>query len=127
MKAINPDAISITVETQYLGHPIAPNEDQYAFAYRITISNRSDEVVQLMSRHWIIRDADNHVQEVHGAGVVGQTPVIAPGQSFTYSSGAVVKTPVGTMQGSYQFIDSQHQPFEVPIPVFRLAVEAVLH
>lgn len=121
------DLIAIKVETQYLGHPLKPHEDKYAFSYTITIHNQSDEEVQLLSRHWIILDGNNHRQEVHGPGVVGQMPVIGPGKSFTYTSGAVVDTPVGTMQGTYQFVDSQHRPFEVPIPVFRLAVEAVLH
>lgn len=122
-----PHSIRISVDTKYLGHPIKPHDDQYAFSYTITIHNQGDESVQLMSRHWIIQDGNNEVQEVHGPGVVGQTPIIPAGKSFTYTSGAVVKTPVGSMRGTYYFIDAQHQPFDVQIPLFRLAVDAVLH
>jgi ApaG protein len=120
-------AIFISVDTKYLGHPMKPHEDKYAFSYTITIHNQGDETVQLLSRHWIIQDGDNDVQEVHGPGVVGQTPVIPSGKSFTYTSGTVVKTPVGIMHGTYHFVDSHSQPFDVAIPLFRLVVKAVLH
>jgi len=120
-------AISISVDTKYLGHPMKPHEEKYAFAYTVTIHNQGDETVQLLSRHWVIQDGDNNIQEVHGPGVVGQTPMIPPGKSFTYTSGTVVKTPIGIMRGTYYFVDSHNQPFDVAIPLFRLAVEAVLH
>lgn len=120
-------AITISVNTQYLGHPVKPHENKYAFAYTVTIHNQGEETVQLLSRHWVIQDGNNEIQEVHGPGVVGQTPIIAAGKSFTYTSGTVVNTPVGVMRGSYQFIDARQRPFEVDIPLFRLAVEAILH
>ncbi len=119
--------VLVTVDTQYLGHPVEPHNDKYAFAYTITIHNQGDENIQLLSRHWIIEDGNNVVQEVHGPGVVGKTPIIAAGKSFTYTSGTVVKTPIGVMHGTYHFIDSQNRPFDVPIPLFRLAVETILH
>lgn len=125
--SMTPPAIFISVDTKYLGHPVKPHEEKFAFAYTVTIHNQGDENVQLLSRHWIIQDGDNDIQEVHGPGVIGQTPVIPPGKSFTYTSGAVVKTPVGVMHGTYHFIDSHNRPFDVAIPLFRLAVEAVLH
>ncbi|MCB1615683.1 MAG: Co2+/Mg2+ efflux protein ApaG, partial [Pseudomonadales bacterium] len=103
--------IDIKVVTRYLGQqPSMIDEDikEYAFSYTITISNHSDDTVQLISRHWIITDGNNHVEEVRGPGVVGKTPILEPGESFTYTSGALVKTPAGSsMKGSYQFIDSR--------------------
>lgn len=119
--------VLVTVDTRYLGRPVKPHEDKYAFSYTVTIHNQGEERVQLLSRHWIIEDGNHHIQEVHGPGVVGKTPIIVPGQSFTYTSGTMMNTPVGMMHGTYQFIDSQNKPFEVAIPLFRLAVEAVLH
>ena len=118
--------IAIEVETQYIGQS-KPNDNKHAFSYTITISNDGDETVQLLSRHWIISDGNNEVEEVHGSGVVGQTPIIPAGESFTYSSGALIKTEQGTMEGSYQFIDHSNNPFEVQIPIFRLSVDGVLH
>lgn len=119
--------IDIAVETKYLGLRSRDEEKRYAFSYTITIANNSAEQVQLLSRHWIIKDSDIGEEEVHGPGVVGQTPLIMAGDSFTYSSGAILKSPVGTMHGSYHFIDADNQPFDVEIPMFRLAVASLLH
>ena len=125
----------MTVVTTYLPGHSKPELDQYAFAYTITISNEGDVPVQLLSRHWIITDADNSVQEVRGEGVVGEQPLIPPGKSFRYTSGATLATPVGCMEGSYTMVsrdtDDQASPangqFEVPIPAFSLHTPTALH
>jgi ApaG protein len=131
----NPDLIGIDVVTTYLPSHSQPDDDRYTFAYTITISNGSEVPVQLLSRHWIITDADNEVQEVRGEGVVGEQPVIAPGSSFRYTSGATLATPVGCMEGSYYMVvrepkdlDPGDLPtFEVPIPAFSLHTPTALN
>lgn len=119
--------IRIGVETIYVVDQSAPQQGRYVFAYTITIENSGGIAAQLISRHWIITDAAGHVQEVRGDGVVGEQPYLEPGQSFRYTSAAVIETPVGTMQGSYQMIADDGWAFEAPIPVFRLSVPNVLH
>lgn len=127
--------VDVTVVTTYLPGHSKPEQDQYAFAYTITISNESDVPVQLLSRHWIITDADSSVQEVRGEGVVGEQPLIPPGKSFRYTSGATLATPVGCMEGSYTMIrrdtdeqgSSANGHFEVPIPAFSLHTPTALH
>ncbi len=131
----SPSLVSINVLTTYLPSHSNPGANQYTFAYTITISNNSDLPVQLLSRHWIITDADNEVQEVRGEGVVGEQPVIQPGSSFRYSSGATLSTPVGCMEGSYFMvvrepmdIDPAELPtFEVPIRAFSLHTPTALN
>lgn len=130
-----PGRIDIKVVTTYLPGHSRPEHRQYAFAYTITISNRSEQVVQLLSRHWLITDADGAVQEVRGEGVVGEQPVIPPGSSFRYTSGATLATPVGCMEGSYTMVicDAQGnapaagQRFDTPIPAFSLHTPTALH
>ena len=97
----NPGLVGVNVVTTYLPSHSNPGEDHFTFAYTITISNAGDAPVQLLSRHWIITDANEEVQEVRGEGVVGEQPVIAPGKSYRYTSGATLATPVGYMEGSY--------------------------
>jgi ApaG protein len=131
----NPALVGIQILTTYLPTHSRPEDDQYTFAYTITISNAGDVPVQLLSRHWIITDADGDVQEVRGEGVVGEQPVIESGQSFRYTSGATLATPVGCMEGSYYMvvrepmeIDPADLPtFEVPIPAFSLHTPTGLH
>jgi ApaG protein len=118
---------SITAVPQYLAEQSAPDEDQYVFAYTITIRNTGAVAGQLLSRHWIITDADGQVQEVRGEGVVGEQPVLQPGQSFRYTSGCPLATPVGTMKGSYHCVAADGTPFEVPIPEFVLSMPRALH
>jgi ApaG protein len=130
-----PSRVRIKVVTTYLPGHSRPEEQQYAFAYTITISNEGEQPVQLLSRHWIITDADNDVQEVRGEGVVGEQPLIEPGASFRYTSGATLATPVGCMEGSYTMAlcGTRAQPaaaaghFEVPIPAFSLHTPTALH
>ena len=132
---ITPAQVEVAVVTTYLPGHSRPDQQQYAFAYTITISNKSDIPVQLLSRHWIITDADNAVQEVRGEGVVGEQPLIRPGQSFRYTSGATLATPVGRMEGSYTMVcrmegdqlASANKQFEVPIPAFSLHTPTALH
>lgn len=131
----NPALVGISVVTTYLPSHSRPEEDQYTFAYTITISNAADVPVQLLSRHWVITDADEDVQEVRGEGVVGEQPVIEPGGQFRYTSGATLATPVGMMQGSYTMAvrdpaataSSAPLSFEAPIPPFTLATPHALH
>ena len=119
--------INIDVETTYLDDQSEPREQRYVFAYTITIRNEGEVPAKLLTRHWIITDANGRVQEVRGDGVVGEQPYLKPGQGFRYSSGAVLETPVGTMQGSYQMIADDGAQFDAPIPAFRLAKPGMLH
>ena len=119
--------IDINAKVNYLAEQSDEDDNRYVFAYTITLTNASDTTVQLISRHWIITDSDNQVQEVRGKGVVGEQPVLKPGQSFEYSSGTVLATQVGTMQGSYQMVAEDGTEFDAPIPMFVLSIPRVLH
>jgi ApaG protein len=119
--------IKISVQVRYLADQSDEADNRHVFAYTITLANEGDHAVQLLSRHWIINDANNHVQEVRGKGVVGEQPIIRPGQSFEYTSGTVLATQVGTMSGSYQMQVVDGGEFSVPIPQFVLSVPRVLH
>ena len=120
-------SIEITVETLYLPEQSEPAGDRYVFAYTITIRNTGTVPARLLNRHWVITDANGKVQEVHGEGVVGEQPHIEPGQQHRYSSGAVIETPVGTMEGSYGMQTDDGASFRAPVPLFRLAVPGVVH
>jgi ApaG protein len=119
--------IQISVQVRYLADQSDEADNRHVFAYTITLTNEGEHAVQLLSRHWIINDANNHVQEVKGKGVVGEQPVIKPGESFEYTSGTVLATQVGTMSGSYQMQVVDGGEFSVPIPQFVLSVPRVLH
>jgi len=119
--------IRVEVETSYLDHQSDPGEKRYVFSYTITIRNEGNTAARLMTRHWLITDANGKVQEVRGDGVVGEQPYLKPGQGFRYSSGAVLETPVGVMQGSYQMVADDGLRFDAPISPFRLAMPGVLH
>lgn len=124
----SPDSgVDINVRTQYLSQQSDPARASYAFAYTITITNKRAEAVQLLGRHWIITDQNNKVEEVKGSGVVGQQPLIQPGRSYQYSSGAVIQTETGDMKGSYTMVTASGTHFEAPIPLFILAVPHMLH
>src|ERR1700736_2024581 len=122
-----PHQIRIEVETNYLDEQSDPKERRYVFSYTITIRNEGLVAARLLTRHWVITDANGKVQEVRGDGVVGEQPYLKPGQGFRYSSGAVLETPVGSMQGSYQMLADDGQQFDAPIAPFRLAIPGVLH
>jgi ApaG protein len=112
--------IEVRVQPRYLPEQSSPLEEAYGFAYTITIANKGDEPAQLISRHWIILDADGHREEVRGLGVVGHQPLLKPGEAFEYTSGSRLRTPTGSMEGTYFFVKEDGEPFEVPIPRFVL-------
>ncbi len=119
----------ITVETKasFLADQSDPGKSQYVFSYTINIINTGDVAVQLVSRHWVITDADHKVQEVRGVGVVGKQPHLKPGESFEYTSGASIPTAVGTMRGTYQMRAEDGHTFDASIPPFTLSVPRTLH
>ena len=119
--------IQVVALVKHLAEQSDEAENRYVFSYTITLTNNGSSTVQLLSRHWIITDGNNQVQEVRGQGVVGEQPVIKPGQSFGYTSGTVLATPVGTMSGSYQMVSEDGTKFEANIPQFVLSVPRVLH
>ncbi len=113
-------SIQVTVEPIYLDDESAPDEDHYVWAYHVRIENRGREIVQLRSRHWRITDSFGRTQEVRGAGVVGEKPVLHPGDSFEYTSGTPLNTPSGIMVGSYRMVNADGEGFDVAIPAFSL-------
>jgi ApaG protein len=119
--------ITINVNTAYLAEQSDPSADRYVFAYTISIANTGTVSAQLISRHWIITDAENVIQEVKGLGVVGEQPLLRPGESFEYTSGTAMATPVGTMRGTYQMVAEDGNKFDAEIPVFTLSMPRVLH
>jgi ApaG protein len=119
--------IRVSAQPHFVTEQSEPQRDRYVFAYTITIENVGSVAAQLLTRHWVITDAMGKVQEVRGDGVVGEQPLLQPGERFRYTSGAVLETPVGTMQGSYQMVAADGVRFDAPIPPFRLAVPNVLH
>ena len=120
-------AIEVAAATQYLAEQSDEAASRYVFAYTITLRNAGSVAAQLISRHWIITDAQGLVQEVRGLGVVGAQPLLEPGQTFEYTSGAAIATAVGTMKGAYQMVAADGTRFEAPIPEFTLSVPRVLH
>lgn len=119
--------IAVTVSTQYLPEQSNPAEQQYVFAYTVRITNQGQQPAQVISRHWVITDGDQHVQEVRGLGVVGQQPLLGPGENFEYTSGCPLPTPFGTMKGSFHCVGDNGVPFEVAIVEFVLAMPRTLH
>jgi len=120
-------SINVSVSTRFLPEQSQPENERYAFTYTITVSNDGTVAAKLMSRHWVITHGDGKVEEVRGDGVVGQQPLIAPGESHTYSSGSVISTKVGNMQGSYQMLAEDGKRFDAVIAPFRLALPGSLH
>lgn len=120
-------AIDVNVETDYIAGQSDPANRRFVFAYTITIGNAGDIAARLLTRHWLITDANGHRQEVRGEGVVGETPHLEPGESFRYTSGAILETPVGSMEGSYQMLADDGHRFDAPIAAFSLAVPGLTH
>ena len=127
MTAENKYEITVTTHAAYIPEQSDPESGRYVFAYTITIKNTGNVTAQLISRHWIITDANNQVQEVRGLGVVGKQPLLKPDESFEYTSGTAIATPVGTMRGSYQMVAEDGLQFDAPIPEFTLSMPRVLH
>ena len=123
----NPYQIDVQVETTYVAEHSAPDEDRFVFAYTITLVNRGSVTAQLISRHWYITDAEDRTEEVEGEGVVGEQPILKPGEGFRYTSGAVIETPVGTMHGTYQMFAEDGREFDATIPRFVLSAPRTLH
>lgn len=119
--------LRVEVEPQYLPEQSEPGQGLYSFAYTITITNTGEVAAQVISRHWIIANALGQIEEVKGLGVVGQQPLLKPGESFEYTSGASIPTAVGTMHGSYQMMAADGKAFDAPIPLFTLSVPRTLH
>ncbi len=119
--------ITIAARTTFIPDQSDTDSGRYAFAYTITITNTGNVPAQLVSRHWIITDANNQVHEVRGLGVVGEQPYLRPQESFEYTSGTAIATPVGTMRGSYQMVAEDGVQFDAPIPEFTLAMPRILH
>jgi ApaG protein len=116
------NGILVKVKSEYLAERSSPGARRYAFSYTVQITNQSLETAQLRSRHWLITDATGEVQEVRGEGVVGAQPVLAPGESFEYTSWCVIATSSGSMRGSYQMVPARGQPFDAQVAEFRLAM-----
>ena len=119
--------VQVKVKTDYIEEQSVPEENRFVFSYTVTISNEGGMAAKLLTRHWYITNADNDVQEVFGEGVVGEQPYLKPGDSFEYTSGTIIETPVGTMHGSYQMIADDGTRFDADIPPFSLSVPHVLN
>ncbi len=119
--------VRVEVKTFYIEGQSAPAQNRYVFAYTVTIQNWGNIAAKLLTRHWIITDANNKVQEVRGEGVVGEQPYLRPGEGFQYTSGAVIETPVGSMRGSYQMVGDDGVSFDADIPIFTLSIPRTLH
>lgn len=119
--------INVSVKTAYIEAQSDPKKNRYVFAYTVTITNTGSEAAQLLTRHWVITNAEHNVQEVRGEGVVGEQPTVIPGASFEYTSGTILESPVGTMRGSYQMVAADGTRFDAEIPSFTLSVPRTLH
>lgn len=124
---MKPYEMTVQVQCQYMPDQSDPAQQQYFFAYTVRITNSGQNPAQLVSRHWVITDGNNESQDVRGLGVVGQQPLLAPGETFEYTSGCPLPTPVGSMRGTYLCVGDDGQPFETPIPEFVLAMPRTLH
>ncbi|MGB8337629.1 MAG: Co2+/Mg2+ efflux protein ApaG [Burkholderiales bacterium] len=127
MESAKKYSIDVKAQATYLPDQSDENASRYVFAYTITITNKGNVGAQLISRHWVITDADNEVQQVRGLGVIGEQPKLKPGESYEYSSGSALGTPVGTMRGTYQMVAEDGTRFDAPIPEFTLSIPRVLH
>ena len=119
--------IQVDVQTRYIEDQSNPEQNHYVFAYTITIQNKGDQTAQLLSRHWVITDSNHKVQEVRGDGVIGEQPVLKPGEQFVYTSGTRLETSVGTMKGSYQMKADDGSQFDAAVDEFVLSTPRVLH
>ncbi|WP_264289536.1 Co2+/Mg2+ efflux protein ApaG [Duffyella gerundensis] len=119
--------VCVQVQSVYIATHSSPEDERYVFAYTITVRNLGRNTVQLIGRYWLITNGNGEASEVEGEGVVGEQPYIEPGDEFQYTSGAVLETPLGTMQGHYVMVDNEGESFQVEIPVFRLAVSSHVH
>ena len=124
---MSPDLLDVSVTTRYIDDQSAPDRDSYVFTYSVTIKNKGQVGAQLIARHWIITDANNHVEEIRGLGVVGRQPLLKPGEEFEYTSGTSLATPQGSMQGEFLCVTEQGEQFSVDLPEFLLSLPRTLH
>jgi ApaG protein len=127
MNSQPPHSISVDVEASYMEEQSSPEDNRYVFSYTITIHNAGSLPARLLNRHWLITDSNGKVQEVRGAGVVGEHPYLQPGEDYRYTSGAIIETPVGSMQGSYEMVADDGVHFDAPIAIFSLSIPRTLH
>ena len=127
MNSATPYKITVKVDPFYIEDQSVPEENRYVFAYKVNIQNKGTVAAKLVTRHWIITDANGKIQEVKGQGVVGEQPFLRPGEGFQYTSGAVLDTAVGTMRGFYQMVGEDGNRFNAEIPIFTLSVPRTLH
>jgi ApaG protein len=127
MNSRPPHHINVDVETNYMEEQSSPEDNRYVFSYTITIHNAGSLPARLLNRHWLITDSNGKVQEVRGAGVVGEHPYLQPGEDYRYTSGAIIETPVGSMQGSYEMVGDDGVHFDAPIAIFSLSIPRTLH
>ncbi|WP_329741318.1 Co2+/Mg2+ efflux protein ApaG [Dyella sp. A6] len=123
----SPYTIDVCVVTRFVPDQSRPDDNRYVFAYTVTLRNAGDVPARLITRHWVITDANGKTEEVSGEGVIGEQPWMRPGDDYEYTSGAVLETPVGTMGGSYQMLADDGTRFEAPIPRFTLSIPRTLH
>lgn len=119
--------IDIKVQTRFIQEQSDPNADRYVFAYTVTMTNNGSEDAQLINRYWLITDANGKKTEVQGPGVVGEQPILTPGNSYSYTSGCILETELGTMEGHYEFDIQSEELVKQPIPVFRLSIPNIVH
>lgn len=119
--------IEVSVESFFIEEESDPTKNSFTFAYRVQLRNHGGETVQLLSRHWIITDSNGHVEQVKGPGVVGEQPLLEPGEHYAYTSGSRLASPLGTMEGTYQMVNKEGEEFEIRIPVFTLTVPGTLN
>jgi ApaG protein len=124
---LNQPRVVVQVQSVYIEAQSIPEEQRYVFAYTVTVRNLGRFSVQLVGRYWLITNSNGQKTEVQGEGVIGEQPVIAPGEEFHYTSGAILETPMGTMEGYYLMVDHQNQSFNVDIPVFRLSLPTLIN
>jgi len=128
MNEVNQHQIQVGVETTYIPDQSDPQGERFVFAYTITISNQGKAPARLINRHWVITDANGKIQDVRGEGVVGKQPYLQPGEAFSYTSGTVIETPVGAMEGEYEMVDDDGKHFLAPITPFPLTMpQTTLH
>jgi len=127
MTTVKQQSDTISVSTQFIPEQSDESDLKYVFSYTVTITNNTDKAFQVLSRYWLITDGNGETTTVEGSGIIGEQPHIIPGTSFTYTSGCLLKTPLGTMQGYYQVIDDNKETSIIDIPVFQLALPNIIH
>ncbi len=124
---LNSPRVCVQVQSVYIEAQSSPEQERFVFSYTVTIRNLGRTAVQLLGRYWLITNGNGRETQVQGEGVIGVQPLIEPGNEYQYTSGAIIETPLGTMEGHYKMIDSQGNDFQVAIPVFRLAIPSFIH